>query len=172
MPWWTKNVNTMTDRWAEWLMDRQKTRCLYRTLLKQVQQQKKQKKLKNKFTPIHQQYKNIKQQIGHVYNTYLPWTESYAHFTLREESNIFHPIKMYGSISKFFYHFHKGEQLPWLPVCFHGGWRATKRGSTLKGKNLLLEEQILSFMSWPPFEKLGKKWKWQSGFPWNWYHSP
>ena len=38
-------------------------------------------------------------------------------------------------------------------MCF-AGWRSpSKKGSTLEGKNLLQEEQILSFKSWPSFRR-------------------
>ena len=45
--------------------------------------------------------------------------------------------------------FNEGKQLLWLPVCFPGQCSPFKIGSTLKGKNLLLEEQILFYKSWP-----------------------
>ena len=43
--------------------------------------------------------------------------------------------------------FSKGKQFYELPVGFPGGRNLFKMGSTLKGKNLLLGEQILSFKS-------------------------
>ena len=36
---------------------------------------------------------------------------------------------------------------------FPGQYNPSKKGSVLKGKNLLLEEQIPSLKSWPPIEK-------------------
>ena len=41
-------------------------------------------------------------------------------------------------------------------------------GSTLKGKNMLLKEQILSINSGPPLRREAKlqNRKWQSYFPW------
>ena len=40
--------------------------------------------------------------------------------------------------------------------CFPGSWELSKRLSTHQGKNLLLEEQILSFKSWLPFRREAK----------------
>ena len=48
----------------------------------------------------------------------------------------------------FFSHqFYQGEHHLWLPVCFPSWHRPSKLGHNLKGKNLLQEEQILSFES-------------------------
>ena len=57
-------------------------------------------------------------------------------------------LKVYEYTLMIFYHFYKGKQLLWLPVCFPGQCSPFKIGSTLKGKNLLLEEQILFVKSW------------------------
>ena len=56
-------------------------------------------------------------------------------------------FKMNGYTTMISYHFYKGKQLLGLPVCFPGQCRPFKIGSTLKGKNLLLGEQILLFKS-------------------------
>ena len=65
--------------------------------------------------------------------------------------------------------FYKGKQLLWLLVCFHGWYSFPKWGLPLKefalqGKNLVQEEQILSFKSWTPLKREAK-WEWQSIFP-------
>ena len=56
--------------------------------------------------------------------------------------------------------------LPWVT-------NPSKRVSTLKEQNLLLEEQILFFKSWPqlrmeliPIKNTDKKWNWHGCFPW------
>ena len=56
----------------------------------------------------------------------------------------------------FFRHFFIGRQLLWLSFCFSVKKTLSERdrhpfrkGSTFKGQILLLEEQILSFESWP-----------------------
>ena len=56
-------------------------------------------------------------------------------------------LNMYEHLSLFSRHFYKGEQLPRVPVFFSGGRNPYEKGSSLKGKNLLLEEQILSLKS-------------------------
>ena len=58
-------------------------------------------------------------------------------------------LKMYGyTVICFSIIFYKGKQLPWSHVCISGRQSLAKCGSTLKGKNLLLWEQILSYKSW------------------------
>ena len=49
-----------------------------------------------------------------------------------------------------------------LPVCFLGHQNLSKIGSTPKGKNLLLEEQILSFKSRPLLKRVAKNDKFAS----------
>ena len=57
-----------------------------------------------------------------------------------------------------FVNFVKGRQHIWLPIYFPGQHSLAKIGSTLEGKNLLLEEQILFFIRVIiPFEKGYKK---------------
>ena len=50
--------------------------------------------------------------------------------------------------------FYKGEQLFWLPVYFPGGRSPSNWRSTLKGKNFLLEEQILSSEREPKIKRV------------------
>ena len=52
----------------------------------------------------------------------------------------------------FLCHFRKGGTLLWLPVFFSGWEISLQMGSSLKGKNLLLQEQILPFKL-DPIEK-------------------
>ena len=51
------------------------------------------------------------------------------------------------------YSFSKGDNVCDFLVAFLVNETLQEMGSTLKGKNLLLWEQILSFKSWPPVEK-------------------
>ena len=44
---------------------------------------------------------------------------------------------------------YKGKRLLWLLIFFHGQWNPSKIRYAPKGKNLLQQEQILSFKSWP-----------------------
>ena len=67
--------------------------------------------------------------------------------------------------------FYKGKQLLWLPICFPGQCSPFKIGSTLKGKNLLLKEQILFFKSWPLL-RWEAKMKIEELLPWKRTHSP
>ena len=57
-------------------------------------------------------------------------------------------FKVYEYTSMIFLPFYKGKQLLWLPVCYSGQCSPFKKGSTLKGKNLLLMEQSLFYKSW------------------------
>ena len=57
------------------------------------------------------------------------------------------PFKMAEYSIMVFLHFYKGKQLLWLFVCFPEKQSHSKCTSTLKGKNLLLGKQILSFNS-------------------------
>ena len=69
--------------------------------------------------------------------------------------------KVYGYISViFFLIYAKGNNF-WDFMVASLDEALLKRGSTLKGKNLLLEEQILSFKSWPHWE--GKEAKNENG---------
>ena len=52
--------------------------------------------------------------------------------------------------------FFKGRQLLWLPACVSGQGSPSKMGSALKGKNLLLREQILFCKSWSPLRQEAK----------------
>ena len=65
-------------------------------------------------------------------------------------------LNVYEYISMIFCQFYKGKQLLLLPVCFPEQCRPFKIGSTLKGKNLLLGEQILFFKSWPLMRREAK----------------
>ena len=55
-------------------------------------------------------------------------------------------LKVYGYTCTFFPPRFQRETIFLLPICLPGGRRLPKMGSTLKGKNLLRSEQILSFM--------------------------
>ena len=55
--------------------------------------------------------------------------------------------------------YYNGELASVAFCCFPGGCHPSKSESTLKGKNLLMEEQILSFKSGPPIRRHAKK-KW------------
>ena len=96
------------------------------------------------------------------------WTQlqgsSLGHWTIASLS-VFCPFKVYGYISIFFTIFTMGNYS--LPlVYFPVGWISLKMGSAhegknlwgeaLEGKNLLHEEQILSFKSWPLFRREAK----------------
>ena len=63
---------------------------------------------------------------------------------------------MYGYIAIFFHYVFKGRQFTQFPVCYSGGQSLSIMQSALKGMNLLLEEQILSFKSGPRFVHGGK----------------
>ena len=58
--------------------------------------------------------------------------------------------KVYRYTSMVFHHFYEGEQLLRNPACFPGQHSPSKRGSTLRGNNLLLEELFLSVRVYSP----------------------
>ena len=97
------------------------------------------------------------EKLFHIYPKYSNiLTSSLTNSTIFEFRQDWTKLKVFGHTTMFFKK-SKRRIFLCLPVCFPGKQESSERRSTLKGRNLLLWEQILSFKSWTLLRKATRK---------------